>query len=564
MTDPHDDLNLASTTIGPLPIINHFIDRIGLAHLLEPYLPSPPSLKLSHAQAILLFLRNILIERNPLYRLSEWAVIYEPSLIGLGKARPSVLNDDRVGRSLDALFLADRASLLTAVVLKSIQEFAIELSELHNDSTTVTVSGQYQAPHSYKGKPAVRLSRGWNKDYRPDLKQLLFSLTVSRDGAVPIHYKSFDGNTSDNKTHIQVWENLRQITGRSDFIYVADSKLCTRDQMGYLAREGGKFICVLPETRKECAWFKSWVQGNPVEWREILRRPDHRRPHSGATHVYWGFQSPLPSEEGFRVLWILSSQKQHQDAQRRQEKIHKTIDALAKVKLKVGKGRLKTKDQIQAAVEGVLARYGSDRWFDWKVTVQQHSSYRQKGKGRPGKDTEYVRSVQQSWSFEAMPHEERIQHEAAVDGMFPLITNISDKDLPMREVLLKYKYQPYIEKRHQQFKSVLEAAPVFLKLPHRVEALMFIYFMALLLNALIERELRQAMHKNGIRSLPLYPEERKCRFPTTARILMLFSNHRRSSLLEAGKIVKTFSDPLSEIQQTVLKLLGVTTSLFRS
>jgi len=110
------------------------------------------------------------------------------------------------------------------------------------------------------------------------------------------------------------------------------------------------------------------------------------------------------------------------------------------------------------------------------VTVQQHSSYRQKGKGRPGKDTEYVRSVQQSWSFEAMPHEERIQQEAAVDGMFPLITNISDKDLPMREVLLKYKYQPYIEKRHQQFKSVLEAAPVFLKLPHRVEALMFIYF----------------------------------------------------------------------------------------
>ena len=170
----------------------------------------------------------------------------------------------------------------------------------------------------------------------------------------------------------------------------------------------------------------------------------------------------------------------------------------------------------------------------------------------------------QSWSFEAMPHDERIQLEAAFDGMFPLITNISEKDLPMREVLLKYKYQPYIEKRHQQFKSILEAAPVFLKLPHRVEALMFIYFMALLLNALIERELRRAMHKGAIRSLPLYPEERKCRFPTTSRIITLFSNHRRSSLLEAGKIVKTFSDPLSDIQQTVLKLLGVTKSLFGS
>ena len=77
--------------------------------------------------------------------------------------------------------------------------------------------------------------------------------------------------------------------------------------------------------------------------------------------------------------------------------------------------------------------------------MQEHSSYRQKGKGRPGKDTEYVRSVRQSWSFETMPHDERIQQEAAFDGMFLLITNISDKDLPMREVLLKYKYQPYIE-----------------------------------------------------------------------------------------------------------------------
>jgi transposase len=264
------------------------------------------------------------------------------------------------------------------------------------------------------------------------------------------------------------------------------------------------------------------------------------------------------------VLWILSSQKQQQDAQRRQEKIHKTIDALAKVKLKVGRGRLRAKDQISSAVEGVFAKYGSGRWFHWKVTVQEQSSYRQKGKGRPGKATEYVRSVHQSWSFEAMPHEERIQQEAAFDGMFPLITNITEKELSTREVLLKYKYQPYIEKRHQQFKSVLQAAPVFLKLPHRVEALMFIYFMALLLNALIERELRRAMHKNGVRSLPLYPEARKCRFPTTGRIVSLFSNHRRSSLIEDGKVVKTFSDPLSEIQQTVLKLLGVPTLPFRS
>lgn len=60
----------------------------------------------------------------------------------------------------------------------------------------------------------------------------------------------------------------------------------------------------------------------------------------------------------------------------------------------------------------------------------------------------------------------------------------------MKDVLLNYKYQPYIGKRHQLFKSVLEAAPVYLKSPQRIEALMFVYFVALLLNALFERELR--------------------------------------------------------------------------
>jgi len=170
MTKGPQSLHLASATIGALPIINQFITRLGLSDLLSQFLPASANQKLPNAQAILLFVRNILIERQALYRLSEWAAPYDPSLVGLGRAPASVLNDDRVGRSLDALFLADRASLLTAIVLKTITEFAIDTSELHNDSTTVTVTGQYKAPRSYRGKAAVWLTRGWNKDFRPDLK----------------------------------------------------------------------------------------------------------------------------------------------------------------------------------------------------------------------------------------------------------------------------------------------------------------------------------------------------------------------------------------------------------
>ena len=552
-----ENLQLDSKAISALPIINSFIQRIELQDLLAQYLPSNKNQKLPHADSIVLFVRNILLERQPLYKLSEWAAHYDPHLVGLGDAKPSLLNDDRVGRSLDVLFDADRATLLTKVVMKVIDEFGIDLSQLHNDSTTVTVYGEYKQKRSKRnGKTSLALIQGHNKDFRPDLKQLLFTLTVSRDGAVPIHYKGYDGNTTDDKTHIQTWESLRRITGRSDFIYVADAKLCTREQMGYISKEGGRFISVLPETRKECSWFKTWFRSHRLDWEEILRRPDHRRPES-AEHVYWGYESPMPSDEGYRIIWIVSSQKQEQDAQSRQRKIEKTIRALDTLKEKVGTRKWKTKEQIKKAVEEILDKNQSGRWFDWKTVPTQVETYKQKGKGRPGNNTQYVKMVKQKWTFEAMPNGIKIQEDAETDGMFPLITNMDVKDLSMKEVLSKYKFQPYIEKRHQQFKSVFDAAPVFLKLPHRIEALMFVYFIVLLLNALIERELRLAMRREKILSLPLYPERRMCKYPTTIRIIDLFSDIRRHILFSSGERVKGFFDPISELQETILNLLGI-------
>ena len=72
-----------------------------------------------------------------------------------------------------------------------------------------------------------------------------------------------------------------------------------------------------------------------------------------------------------------------------------------------------------------------------------------------------------------------------------------------------------IEKRFEQIKTVHEIAPVFLKDEGRIEALFTLYAIALLVQALIERELRQAMARQGIDELPIYPEQRQCEHPTT-------------------------------------------------
>lgn len=565
MTNQSQNFTLHSRTIGALPILNRFIERMQLFHLLSRGVPQTAEAQLIHADVILILVRSICLDRHPVYALGEWAARYDSSLVGLKGLESKLLNDDRVGRAMDGLFDADRAPLMTEIVLKVIQHFEIDLSQLHNDSTSVKFSGQYEISRRRKSKDAVLITEGHSKDHRPDLKQLVFSLSVSRDGAVPIHFKTYDGNRTDDTTHIETWETLRRIAGSSNFIYVADCKLCTRHQMEHIANQGGKFITVLPQTRSEDRWFKQWILSHQVDWQEVLRRPAYKKTafskiglEAVTEHVYWGFESPLPSSEGYRIIWILSSQKREQDARSRQKRMLKTIEALDRLKKKTGpKGRLKTKEQITEAVTAVFATFGSESLFHWKIVSQEYESFLQKGKGRPGKGTEYRRVVKQNYSFEVMPDDQKLQTEAAVDGIFPLITNASSPELATKDVLLKYKYQPYLEKRHEQFKDVLDVAPVFLKNPHRVEALMFVYFISLMLSALIERETRVAMKSEQIEFLPLYPEARKCKNPATARILEVFSDQRRNDLLQKGELVQTFLDPLTPLQRQLLKLLKV-------
>ncbi|MFQ5671420.1 MAG: transposase, partial [Acidobacteriota bacterium] len=139
----------------------------------------------------------------------------------------------------------------------------------------------------------------------------------------------------------------------------------------------------------------------------------------------------------------------------------------------------------------------------------------------------------------------------------------NDRDLSADQVLQAHKGQPTIEKRFEQTKTVHEIAPVFLKNEGRIEALFTLYFLALLVQALIERELRRAMKRRRVQELPLYPEERPCRRPTTEQLLRLFSLTERHILLRGGKVVQLFHPALTDLQKRVLGLLGIPERAFR-
>jgi hypothetical protein len=225
LSPPKARFILHSERLGPLPLVNHFIDRIGLASLFDRHVPSDARCAVPHAQALGVLLRSIIVEREPVYRQQETVHDFAGGMFGIASEQMDHLSDDRLGRALDHLFDADRAALLTEVALAVAEHFGVNFDECHNDSTTISFYGSYRGASGRKirGRTAPMITYGHSKSHRPDMKQLLFILTMTADGNIPVAFRCTDGNTSDSRTHIDTWNTLRALAGRSDFLYVADS-----------------------------------------------------------------------------------------------------------------------------------------------------------------------------------------------------------------------------------------------------------------------------------------------------------------------------------------------------
>jgi transposase len=441
----------------------------------------------------------------------------------------------------------------------------VRFAELHNDSTSVSFCGQYRGAsgRTIRGRTAPAITYGYSKDHRPDLKQLLFILTTEAEGGVPVQFRCMDGNTNDSPTHIETWNALRTVAGRADFLYVADSKLCSRDNMDHIHRAGGRFVTVMPRSRLEDTEFRKWIQTHTPAWALIWDRPNPRA-SDGPRDRWYLYKAPLPSAEVWTVVWVWSTLLMLRQASRRRINIAAATEELTALheRLANARARLRGATQIDLRVAKILEHYHVGRYLKVRRTVREEHSYKQARRGRPGPQTAYRKLTRRRYDIEWSLDEAAIAYDQKSDGMYPLLTN--DRSLSPAQVLQAHKGQPTIEKRFEQIKTVHEIAPVFLKNEGRIEALFTLYFFALLVQALIERELRLAMKRERIEELPIYPEQRPCRRPTTEQILRLFGLAERHTLLSDGQTVQVFDPELTELQRQVLTLLGVPLQAFRA
>ena len=560
------ELGVLAERLGPLPLINHFLQRLGLLELLDRHVPTTDRRStVSHAQALGVLLRSIIVEREPIYRQQESTIGFAEGLFGVDAAQAARLSDDRIGRALDRLFDADRGALLTEVVLALVQRFGVRLQQLHNDSTSISLCGQYRHARGrrVRERTAPAIVHGFSKDMRPDLKQLLFILTTDAEGGVPVHFRCADGNTTDVRTHIDTWNTLRALAGRADFLYISDSKLCSFANMDHIDRAGGRFVTVMPRSRQEDAQFRRWIQTNTPAWELVWDRPNAREA-DGPRDLWYVFKPELPSAELYSIVWVWSTLLQLHQTHRRQKHLASAIEQLGDLKrrLAAARARLRGAAQIDFEVAQILERYNAARYLRVKRVVREQHSFKQSHRGRPGPNTTFRKITRRRYDIEWSLDQEAIAYDQRSDGRYPLLTN--DRSLTPAQVLTAHKAQPRIEKRFEQLKTVHEIAPVFLKNEARIEALFTVYFLALMVQALIERELRQAMAVANIEQLPIYPEQRACRRPTTEHILRLFSLAERITVSARGQTVRLFPPQLTELQSQVLSLLGVPASAYRN
>ncbi|MDH3349775.1 MAG: IS1634 family transposase [Desulfobulbaceae bacterium] len=519
------------------------MDGLNLFNLFEKHVPSPADSLTGHAESLCILIANIICDNKPLYKVQEWLGQYSDGITG-EPVSANLFNDDRLARSLSALFKADRQSLMTEASCNAIAVHKLLTDEIHNDSTTVTFMGKYNTPDL----EAIKLRHGHNKDFRPDCKQIVFGLNITADGHVPLSYKLFDGNTNDDVTHIPNWNSLRTLLEKEDFIYVADCKLCSQNNLSHISDNGGRFITIVPKDRKEVKQFYKYLKENDVEWEDAFSIESSRK--KSETNSYKTYEGE-GTKKGFRTIFVHSSSKKNEDERKRLEKIEKATKKLKELSSKLNAYHLKTKKEIKAAIDNIY----KGEFIDIKIVTERKQVKINLSKRSPLLrkglyETKWEFSHDIQWEL----NEKALAEAAKTDGIFPLVTNT---ELEASEVLKIYKRQPFLEKRMYTKKTVLEVAPVFLKKETRIEAMLFLYFIALMIVSLIERRIRLNMTRGNIEKLPILPQRMNTKKPTWNNIRYFYRNVHHAQIIQNGICIQTDVKGLAPLHKQINELLEI-------
>jgi len=542
--------------IGYAPILKHYFDRCRLVEIVDQHVPLDPRRpELTHGEACLAMVTGILHQVFQLYNLRKFATDTEILQMLLPHLAPEAYFDDRLADTLDALYDAGLGNLELVLTRHLLSEFAIETAVCHNDTTTVSVYGNCD---NQRTDTSITLSFGYSKKHRADLKQLVWSLSISTDSAFPLFQQAYNGNTADVETYVEQWQHLIELLERRDFLYVADSKLLSKENMAYIHDHDGFFLAPAPMYASYHAVFEAALQAHDRE--QLLPY------HDGFNR---GFEVPLPlSHQGkayaFRMLILYDGGLFRRKRQRLNQRIEHTQAAFTDLAAKLNRYRLKTHEVIEAACQAILTRYQTAEFFTYTIRNEPVTTYKQATRGRPapGRESEKIAMVHDQFRVDVTLNEAAVEMALLRCGYYPLITNKPRADLSLADAMRTHKDQYKPEHTHRRSKSSYRLEPIYLHTPERIEAFLFLFKLALQLLVLLERTARKNITHRNQGLTDFRPNRQDVRNPTAEYLLKAFQYLVTGTITLPDGTRYTFISELTEVQQDILRLLEVPRECF--
>jgi transposase len=515
--------------LGALPASAEFLRRLDVAGIVDELCPIREIAHLTHGQVIEVMVANRLSAPAPLVRVGDWA--REWAVEEVFGVEPALLGDDRLARALDAI-APHLDELVGTVGAQAIAEFGIDVSRIHWDMTSMSLFGAYED----QDEEFPQVKYGHPKDRRVDLKQIQAGLAVTGDGGIPVFHRVYDGGAGEVAQVVGAMNALRKTADRRDFLLVADSKLVSYPNVTALLEAEVAFIAPAPAAKvpdhvyaalsPEDAQVVDYVPdrdaGKSADTREVYRVLED-------THTLTGRRKSDPVHTLRRILVHSSGNARGQQAARA-KRLERAAEDLGKLQRGAGSRYYPTAEKITARI-GVIARTR-------RVEDCLRTTITTDPEGRPVLE----------WHFD----QEILDTQAASDGWYALLTNLTPEQATPEQVLLRYKGQAVVERRYHDFKGPLAVAPIFLQHNRRIAALITVICLALLVFCLIERQVRQALGREQTMR-GLYPDNRAVR--PTGRMIFY---HLASLMIRPGTATSPPAILINRgVQAHLLELLGI-------
>lgn len=487
---------------GPLALIAPLLQRLDVAPIIDRHLPPDPQLAYSHGRVLTLLLAARLCQPTALVNIPDWA--HDTGADLLWDIPHERLNDDRLGRALDAFF-SQRHSILTAVAAQAVQLAELSLDRLHFDPTHLTFHGTYAAsrprpadtpwpPCDSDDIPPAYVTHGYGDDAR--LIQVGVTSVVDELGAVPLLAHCLDGNTNGHTAIRQSCDWLLQAgLLRPGALLISDRGTFSVEHVARLYRHDCRVLCSVPwgdyqELYDAHTPRLEWQRASYCSVEQQRRRDtDSRLPRETydlavLRHTLTDPQTgdPLPC----RVVFVASSADATVCRRTRERDVAKLREGLEAVAATVARGRPRTTPQTVARrVTRLFGNRAAAQFFRWELvplTAAEQAALPTPDRGCRRPQFRFV------WAFD----EAQATAAARYDGLAALVTT-AGLEQSGDALFTQYKQQNYVELAHHQWKTPLAVRPVFLKSPRRVEALVCLMQVALTAYQLLERLYRRGV-----------------------------------------------------------------------